>query len=427
MQWVTLSGGEPLTRKDWPEIAAGLRRNGIIPNMISNGWLLSDDMVAKVRDAGIGTMAISLDGLEETHDGIRKAGSFGRARKAFAALKAAGVHTGAITTLNRRNMPELPRLRETLEEWGVDSWQLQVGIPMGSMSEHRDLILPRDATQGILDFCLETALRRRIRVFPADCLGYFSPEEELVRQIGMDAPGPVRWEGCNAGKRSFGLLHDGDVLGCTSIRDRTLVEGNVRERPLDEIWNDPTRFVWAREMRRTDLAGACLECVHGEVCLGGCPNSRLTMNGSMRSESPWCAYADATRRTRGLLEGRTDSEELLARARKYVSEGEDQLALLVLDRVAELGVRGVEALAIQGFVHFRMGHFDRCVEANQMLLQREPGHSYAMNGMGMAMVRLGQVQDGIAWMERAVQHAGPEFPDPGHDLAVIRRELGIPA
>lgn len=424
MQWVTLSGGEPLTRKDWPLLAARLRANGVIPNMISNGWLLDEDMAARVRDAGIGTMAISVDGLRETHDAIRKEGSFEHARLAFARLRAVGVYTGAITTLTRMNIDELPRLRDVLEEWGVDSWQLQLGIPMGSMSGHEDLILPKDSVQGILDFCLETATRGRIRVFPADCLGYFSREEEFTRMIAMGAPSPVRWSGCNAGKRSFGLLHDGRVIGCTSIRDQSLVEGSVKERPLEEIWNDESSFAWARGMRREHLGGDCLQCRYGETCLGGCPNNRLTLNGTMRSESPWCAFSSALDRVRGLLAGMEDAPALLERARTYIADGDPQLAILVLDRALEVGADPVETLSLKGFAHFRMGHFDLCEHANLRVLEQAPAHSYAMNGLGLAMVHSGRIDEGIAWMEKAVANAGPEFPDPGADLAMVREHFG---
>jgi len=73
-QWITLSGGEPTTRKDWDLIAKRLNENGIIPNMISNGWLMSEEIADRAVKAGINTIAISIDGLEETHDFIRKKG-----------------------------------------------------------------------------------------------------------------------------------------------------------------------------------------------------------------------------------------------------------------------------------------------------------------------------------------------------------------
>ncbi len=78
LEWITLSGGEPLIRKDWDLIAAELSSNGVIPNIISNGWMIDEKVLDRAKAADIGTIAISLDGPEETHDYIRKPGSFRR-------------------------------------------------------------------------------------------------------------------------------------------------------------------------------------------------------------------------------------------------------------------------------------------------------------------------------------------------------------
>jgi len=78
---VTLSGGEPLMRPDWADIAKRLSQNGIIPNIISNGWLVDDAVIDKALDAGVNTIAVSLDGTSNIHDTIRKKGSFDRVMK----------------------------------------------------------------------------------------------------------------------------------------------------------------------------------------------------------------------------------------------------------------------------------------------------------------------------------------------------------
>ena len=75
-KWITLSGGEPTTRKDWYLIAKRLNDNGIIPTIITNGWLISEKILDQAMEAGVNTIAISIDGLEKTHDFIRKKGSF---------------------------------------------------------------------------------------------------------------------------------------------------------------------------------------------------------------------------------------------------------------------------------------------------------------------------------------------------------------
>lgn len=71
VQEVDFTGGEPLLRADWPKIAARLREHNIPARMVTNGLLLEQN-VPLLKDAGIATVGVSLDGLEATHDRIRR-------------------------------------------------------------------------------------------------------------------------------------------------------------------------------------------------------------------------------------------------------------------------------------------------------------------------------------------------------------------
>jgi len=66
-----LSGGEPLMRRDWPLLAARLAGHGMDVHLVTNGHLLDDAAVAKAVEAGVTGVAVSLDGLQATHDRIR--------------------------------------------------------------------------------------------------------------------------------------------------------------------------------------------------------------------------------------------------------------------------------------------------------------------------------------------------------------------
>ena len=121
---VTLSGGEPLLRKDWDKIAKRLSENGIIPNMISNGWLIDKDVLQRAKDAGISNIAVSLDGYGETHDYIRCKGAFDKAVNALKLMKDEGLISSVVTSIHKLNLSELPQLRDLLVELGVHNWQL---------------------------------------------------------------------------------------------------------------------------------------------------------------------------------------------------------------------------------------------------------------------------------------------------------------
>jgi len=123
------------------------------------------------------------------------------------------------------------------------------------------------------------------------------------------------WTGCGAGKYSLGILHNGDILGCTSVRDRSFIEGNIRQTPIKEIWMNPDSFSWNRKMTKDKLSGLCKKCYFGERCLGGCSNTRLTMEGSVYSENRYCSYNVAISTAREQLDRIEDVDVMLSKQR----------------------------------------------------------------------------------------------------------------
>ncbi|MCG8636571.1 MAG: radical SAM protein [Desulfobacterales bacterium] len=426
LRWITLSGGEPLTRKDWPLIAGRLSRNGIKPNIITNGWLVDEDMVATARENGVETISISLDGNRETHDAIRKKGAFDKVINAFKVLKEAGHTSASNTTVTRHNLDQLDEIKAILLENGVDLWQIQIGLPMGNLAKDREAVVDPATIDYLLDYCHRTTLEGKIKVFPADCLGYFTRKEGLVRRLSMGSDTEVVWQGCNAGKRSFGILHNGDILGCTSIRDSGMIEGNIKTRPLYDIWHDPGAFDWARSMRKTDLEGLCSRCAYGETCLGGCPNTRLTINGSIYSDNPWCAYHNVMEATRKRLTRYDDPDDLMTTARSFADRQEWQSACLVLERVLELDANHLSALELYGFTSFQAGNFVQAAQANQSILKQDPENAYALKGLGLSLHRQGRSLEGIGFLESATRQDSPFRRDSLYDLAVVYQELGRP-
>ena len=188
-----------------------------------------------------------------------------------------------MTTVTRQNLPYLQDGR---------IWVLgdsQIGLPMGNLKERPEWLITPSEVDDIIDFCYDTMKDGRIRIYPADCIGYFNKQEQEVRRVSYQTTN-TEWDGCNAGIRGFGILQNGDVLGCTSIRSREFIEGNLRERSLSDIWNDPKSFSWRRTMTKKQLSGFCGHCVYGSKCLGGCANTRLTMEGSIYGENKYCSY-----------------------------------------------------------------------------------------------------------------------------------------
>jgi radical SAM protein with 4Fe4S-binding SPASM domain len=86
----------------------------------------------------------------------------------------------------------------------------------------------------------------------------------------------------------MGLDSNGDVKGCQSLPSvPEFIAGNVRERPLADIWNDPMSFPHSRQFKVTDLGGGCAPCKYGALCKGGCASSALSRTGHV-GDNPMC-------------------------------------------------------------------------------------------------------------------------------------------
>lgn len=423
LKWVTVSGGEALLRDDWNIIAKGLSDNGVTPLLITNGWIVDDDILQKAQEAGIESFSMSLDGLKETHDYMRMPGSFDRIMKVYDKMENTSLVKAAITTINKRNLVELRELKKVLIEKGVKLWQLQIGLPMGNLQENSDLTIEPEQVESIIDFAYDTLNDDNITVYLADCLGYYNHKEIAVREKTFGQKN-VMWTGCTAGKRSFGILHDGNILGCTSIRDSSFVEGNIRQTPIKDIWNNMQNFSWSRTISKSKLKGFCNKCGYGDVCLGGCPNTRLTFNKDIYSENQFCLFNIAIKKVKEKIEKMNDKEEVFNLAKKLVERNEYQIAEIAFLRAIELDDKDIELLNHYGFTCFMLGNYQDAKKANESALNLEEDNVYANKGMGITLAKLGQVEEGIKYLKKSTQLTDAGYMHPYYDLAVTLIENG---
>jgi radical SAM protein with 4Fe4S-binding SPASM domain len=351
LKWVTLSGGEPLTRSDICSIIKYCKQKGLAANIITNGWLMTDDLAKKLKSSGVSTVAISLDGTEEVHDKIRKKGSFERIKNAFHILKKYDIFTASITTISNLNIALLGEIKDFLISMGVDVWQLQIGLPMGNFSKHPDWLIKPDKIIDIIDFCYDAAVEGKIGICLADCMGYYSRKQIEIDKIYLRSKNIPLWDGCHAGIRSFGMLHNGDILGCTSIRDKKFIEGNIREKTLREIWESPDTFLWRRNFTKEMLDGNCKVCKYSKKCLGGCTNTRLAINKDINSDNKYCTHSILMDKFRNQLASRVDSENILNHAKNMINQKCYQEANLSLDRLIELEPENSDFKNLKNFTH----------------------------------------------------------------------------
>ena len=300
---VVLIGGEAYLHEGFLDIAAALAAAGIAPTITSGGRGITRELATAMAAAGLQRVSISIDGLEATHDRMRAMrGSFVLATQALAHCREAGLPIAANTNINRLNARDLEGLYDHLRNQGVRSWQVQITTPLGRAADRTDMILqPWD----LLDVVPRVAaLKRRahgdgITIMPGNNLGYFGPEEALLRS--PEPGGADHWVGCQAGRFVMGIESDGAVKGCPSLQTASYVGGNVRSRSLRDLWDQTPELAFARRRTAADLWGFCRSCPFADVCLGGCSFTAHALFGRP-GNNPYCHYRARTLAKQGKRE-----------------------------------------------------------------------------------------------------------------------------
>lgn len=300
---VVLIGGEAYLRPGFLSIVSALRDAGIRPTMTTGGRGVGRALAADMARAGLHSVSVSIDGLEATHDLMRAArGSFRSATAALLHLREAGLLTAANTNVNRLNRGDLEALYEHLRAAGIRAWQVQITAPLGRAADRPDLLLqPYD----LLDLLPRiAALKARafqdgVLLMPGNNLGYFGPEEALLRSL--TPAGRDHFAGCQAGRHVLGIESDGAVKGCPSLQSASYVGGSLRRGALREIWEQAPELAFTRARTVEDLWGFCRACPFAAVCLGGCTFTAHALFGRP-GNNPYCHYRARTLARDGLRE-----------------------------------------------------------------------------------------------------------------------------
>ena len=173
--FVIISGGEPTMRADLEECGKGIYSRGFPWGMVTNGFGMTAERFSRLLGAGLHSMTVSLDGLEENHDWLRgREGSFTRAVETIRMAVQSGIAFDVVTCVNRRNFSQLPQLKDFLIGLGLKEWRLFSIFPQGRAALNPDLQLPPEMFRGMLDFIKETRKEGRIKA-SYGCEGFLGP------------------------------------------------------------------------------------------------------------------------------------------------------------------------------------------------------------------------------------------------------------
>lgn len=221
-----ITGGEPLLHRDFGGINAILPRYALRKILVTNGTLLSPEIL---RSLNFDEIQVSIDGLEEAHDAIRGKGAFRKAMSSVKDALAAGFDVSVSTMVHPKNLRDFDELAETFRIMGVKDWTVDIPCPEGNLRDNPAFSLPPEKSGGYLRY------------------GW-----------GQGLHGGAASETHACGLHLMAVMADGGCARCAFYA----------ERPVGQI-SDGLRECWKR-LKPTRLDDLKCDCDLLAACRGGC-------------------------------------------------------------------------------------------------------------------------------------------------------------
>src|SRR5438067_10473395 len=277
---IGFSGGEPLARRDLPDLIRAAREASLYTNLITSGIGLDDDRVYALRDAGLDSVQLSFQSDEaDLADEIAGARAHQRKVDVAANIRAAGIPLSLNCVIHRRNIDRLPQMIELAEKVGAERVELANAQFYGWALLNRAALLP---TREQVVRARDTAIAAKARLAGKIDIYYVLPDYYETR------PKPCLngW-----GQRYLTINPTGDVLPCPTASSAIpdLRFENVRARALDWIWRESQSF---NRFRGTEwMPDPCRSCPQKEIDFGGCRCQAALLTGNAALTDPVCEFS----------------------------------------------------------------------------------------------------------------------------------------
>jgi len=306
---LVLSGGEPLWRRDVFDIARHAVSKGLRVALATNGTLIDAAVAARIRDAGIVRVSISLDGADEkTHDAFRgHDGAFESALRGIGHLQDLGISTQINTTVSKHNAHQLAETLDLAKRLKVDAFHLFLLVPVGcGLTIAEDQSVGATEAEEILNWFYDRSLDSGLEL-KATCAPHYyriarqrrAEDRRAGREVPEMMPHPRHshhpgaqdptalnqmTRGCLAGSGVCFISHKGAVQACGYL---PVEAGDLRRQSFADVWERSSLFAELRDL--SQLEGKCGCCEFKQVCMG-CRARAYGMTGGYMDEEPFCVY-----------------------------------------------------------------------------------------------------------------------------------------
>jgi len=287
---LVLTGGDPLKRQRLFETIAYARKLGIRVSITPAASPdLSLDLMIRLRDAGIDSIALSLDGAKaESHDAIRQVpGCFEVTMRAARWAAEAGLPLQINTLVSEETAAELLDVYRLLHEFPLMRWSLFMLISVGRGKQLNEL--SAEAGEKLMAWIYDLSKVAPFQIKTTEAPSYRRIAQNKMKDEGMTAEqvratSVHRGYGIRDGNGIVFVSHKGEVFPSGFL---PVVAGSTRRQPLPEIYRSSEVFTNIR--RVGEFEGKCGICEYRKIC-GGSRARAYAHTGNYAGSDPFCPY-----------------------------------------------------------------------------------------------------------------------------------------
>ncbi len=299
---ILFSGGEPLLRPDFFELAGYAAALGLRSTISTNGTLITAEVARRFRSIGVGYVGVSLDGVGAVNDRFRgREGAFETALAGIRHCLEAALRVGLRFTINSRNYDQLPAIFDLLEQEGIPRACFYHLVYSGRGKAMQEEDLTHAQSRQVLDLIMERTLDFHRRGITKEILTVDNHADGVYLYLKLLEGDPLRARrvydllSMNGGNRSGIAIAAVDWEGNVHPDQFTLNHsfGNVRERRFGAIWTDTGQPLLAGlKDRRLLLKGRCARCRWLDLCNGNFRSRAEAVYQDFWAEDPACYLTD---------------------------------------------------------------------------------------------------------------------------------------
>jgi radical SAM protein with 4Fe4S-binding SPASM domain len=275
---IAMGGGEALERPDFFELASYVRACGIVPNLTTNGLMLTKKTAEKCRI--FGQVNISVDWSENVGTDGKDDETFAERVNGVDLLLEAGVNVGLNCVVTRQNFDLLGKTLDFAAKKGLTDVEFLRFKPSGR-GQHdyfKKRLTPaqnRDFYPALKRFSQEYDVPAKIDCSFVPMFCWHRPDKALMEQFSV--------YGCEAGNVLLGVRSDGKFAGCSFL------SGEESILALPRLWNDSKNLVSLRGWIK-HAPEPCRSCEYLGICKGGCRAVSAFVSGDSCTPDPECPF-----------------------------------------------------------------------------------------------------------------------------------------